>query len=61
MELVDDVSNEMADQIRIPPETPFDKKWELLRPVIQQLYVNESQKLIDVMAFLRERYNFVAQ
>lgn len=40
---------------------PFAEKWELLRPVIEQLYLKEDMKLPQLQRVLRERYNFDAR
>ena len=39
---------------------PYEQRWELLRPVIQQLYMNESKKLADVIRIIKDHSSFVA-
>lgn len=48
-------------QVTIPPGTPFNKKWDLLKPVIEQLYVDEGQPLSDVATILKRDYGFAAE
>jgi hypothetical protein len=40
---------------------PFAEKWELLKPVIEQLYLKENMKLPQLRQVLRERYDFDAR
>ena len=46
--------------VELPAQMPFAKKWEVLKPVIRQLYVDENQKLSDLIDFMRREYGFVA-
>ena len=39
---------------------PFDKKWEILKPTIERLYVHEEYKLPDIMQIMSDQYGFVA-
>ena len=39
---------------------PFDKKWDLLRPDIERLYVNEGQSLSDVIRAIKDKHGFDA-
>ncbi|MCJ1264032.1 hypothetical protein MMC22_003903 [Lobaria immixta] len=48
-------------QVTIPPNVPFNKKWDLLKPVIEQLYVDENQALPDVVAIMKRDYGFAAE
>lgn len=48
-------------QVIIPPDTPFNKKWDLLKPVIEQLYVDEGQPLPEVVAIIKRDYGFAAE
>ena len=61
MELANDTPDAMTTQIQIEPGTPFNKKWDLLKPVIQHLYIDEGKKLAEVMKTLELRYNFIAE
>ena len=38
----------------------FDQKWDLLRPVIERLYIHENLKLFDVIMMIKEQYGFDA-
>jgi hypothetical protein len=40
---------------------PFAERWELLKPIIEQLYLKENMKLAQLQQVLRERYNFDAK
>lgn len=40
---------------------PFDKKWDILRPAIKHLYVDQDQKLVDVAETIRTEYGFKAE
>lgn len=48
-------------QVTIPANVPFNKKWDLLKPVIEQLYVDEDQPLAEVVAVMRRDYGFAAE
>jgi hypothetical protein len=39
----------------------FAEKWELLKPVIEQLYLKENMKLPQLQQVLRDRYGFDAK
>ncbi|KAK0392494.1 hypothetical protein NLU13_1989 [Sarocladium strictum] len=56
---------------RIPGQTPpglepptstdhTESEWEAMRPVITQLYLSDSKKLVQVMAIMESRYGFAA-
>lgn len=38
----------------------FDKKWDLLKPKIGELYVRDEVKLEDVQEAMKARYGFLA-
>ena len=40
--------------------TPHDQKWQLLRPQIEQLYIEEGRQLCDVIDEIDQRWNFKA-
>ncbi|KAI4126041.1 MAG: hypothetical protein LQ347_005128 [Umbilicaria vellea] len=42
------------------PDVPFHEKWELLKPIIERLYIDESQKLSDVVNAVKAQYGFDA-
>ncbi|MCJ1437103.1 hypothetical protein MMC27_006488 [Xylographa pallens] len=41
--------------------TPFDKKWVILEPIIKRLYVDEDRELPEVIEIMRTRYGFQAE
>lgn len=42
------------------PDVPFYEKWELLKPTIERLYIDESRKLSDVISAVKAQYGFDA-
>lgn len=48
-------------QVTIPANVPFKQKWDLLKPVIEQLYVDENQALGEVVAIMKRDYGFAAE
>ena len=50
----------MDPPVRLDPAVPFDKKWEILKPTIERLYVQEEYKLSDLMQMMNDHYGFVA-
>ncbi|MCJ1396055.1 hypothetical protein MMC18_008942 [Xylographa bjoerkii] len=55
------VDGEVQNIILLLANTPFDKKWAILEPVIKQLYVDEDRKLSEVIEIMRTRYGFQAE
>ncbi len=54
-------------ELSLPPDSPpslhgvpFDQKWELLKPTIERLYINENRSLPDVISAIRDNYEFDA-
>jgi hypothetical protein len=39
---------------------PFNKRWELLKPEIERLYVGENVPLRDIVGIMKEKYDFDA-
>lgn len=39
---------------------PFDEQWEIVKPVVQQLYIVEKVRLFRLQEIMQERYGFVA-
>lgn len=39
---------------------PFDQKWEVLKPIIERLYIHENRKLSDVIKIVKDEYKFDA-
>jgi hypothetical protein len=49
-------SMQQQDRLRIP----FSKRWEILKPEIERLYVDENFHLGDIIKIMKEQYNFDA-
>ena len=47
-------------QVQLPADLPFDQKWDVLKPVIKRLYIDQDRKLTDVMEIMNAEYGFVA-
>lgn len=43
-----------------PERIPFNKKWELLKPKIERLYIYENVPLRDIVGIMKEVYDFDA-
>lgn len=43
-----------------PARIPFSKRWELLKPEIERLYVDENVPLRDIVSIMKEKYDFDA-
>ena len=39
---------------------PFDQQWDILKPTIERLYVDEDLKLPDVIGIIRDQHGFNA-
>ncbi|KAH0553065.1 hypothetical protein GP486_006742 [Trichoglossum hirsutum] len=39
---------------------PFPERWERLRPLITQLYIDDNRKLLDIVQTLKDEYGFDA-
>ena len=39
---------------------PFHERWELLKPIIKELYVDENMPLSRVQEIMRDQYGFDA-
>lgn len=48
-------------QVTIPANIPFNQKWDLLKPVIEQLYVDEDLAVGEVVAIMKRDYGFAAE
>lgn len=44
----------------LPPDVPFQNKWELLKPFIVDQYVNHKVKLSELMQVIKTRHGFDA-
>lgn len=42
------------------PNVPINEKWELLRPTIERLYIDEKLKLPKVIDAVKAQYGFDA-
>ena len=38
----------------------YEQKWEILKPIIERLYVRENWKLNDIISEMKDHYGFVA-
>ena len=41
-------------------KVPFRSRWELLKPTIKRLYIDEGRRLIDVIDIIKRDYAFDA-
>jgi hypothetical protein len=41
-------------------DVAYEKRWELLKPYIEQLYIQEKQKLPTLVAIMKARHKFYA-
>ena len=39
----------------------YDQKWDLLKPMVERMYVDEGKKLKDVIATLKDEFGFNAK
>ena len=49
-----------GDRIHLSADMPFDQKWDVLKPAIKRLYLDEGRVLADVMEVVKTEYGFVA-
>jgi hypothetical protein len=42
-------------------DVPYNQKWELLKPHIYRLYVDENRSLSDVISMMKRDFNFNAK
>ena len=54
-----DYDNQQA-LLRDLAKTPFDRKWDLLKPIMMKLYLEDNYTMIQVMDHLRIEYDFIA-
>jgi hypothetical protein len=43
-----------------PKRIPFNKRWELLKPEIERLYIDKNVPLRNIVGIMKEQYNFDA-
>lgn len=48
-------------QVTIPANVSFNQKWYFLKPVIEQLYVDENKAVGEVGAIMKRDYGFAAE
>jgi hypothetical protein len=41
-----------------PPSIPLSEKWELLKPHIKRLYIDEDRPLSEVIITMKRQFNF---
>jgi Clr5 domain len=41
-------------------DVPYDKRWELLKPYLEQLYIQEKRKLSEIVEIMKSRHMFYA-
>jgi Clr5 domain len=41
-------------------DVPYNERWELLKPFMEQLYIQEKRKLPDVVDIMKSRHKFYA-
>jgi hypothetical protein len=56
------METDQVDRVRvvIPPDTPYSKKWDYLKPLLQQLWINEDMELKRLAELIRTEHNFRA-
>jgi hypothetical protein len=42
-------------------DVPYNQKWELLKPHIYRLYIDENRSLSDVISMMKRDFNFNAK
>ena len=47
--------------VQLPANTPFDKKWDILKPVIEVLYLNQNMALPEIVKRMKAEYGFAAE
>lgn len=53
--------NDSEIRARLSAKIPFDKKWEILKPIIRKLWVDEDQKLSELIQNIEALYEFSAR
>jgi hypothetical protein len=46
---------------QLPSDAPFTEKWELLKPYLERLYLDEKRKLPEVVQIIKTQYGFDAK
>ena len=39
---------------------PYDQRWEILKPTIEELYIHENRQLADVVTIIKTHHGFAA-
>ena len=43
------------------PNVPFSERWELLKPDLERLYLDEKRKLPEIIEIMKSQYEFDAK
>jgi hypothetical protein len=41
-------------------DVSYDKRWGMLKPYLEQLYIQEKRKLSDIVEIMKSRHKFYA-
>lgn len=41
-------------------DVPYEKRWELFKPYLEQLYIQEKRKLSDIVNIMKSQRKFYA-
>ena len=41
-------------------DVPYNKRWELLKPYLEELYINERREVSEIVGIMKARHNFYA-
>jgi hypothetical protein len=53
-------ANSVAELRASLAKVPYQARWELLKPTIKRLYIDEGRRLADVADIIKKEYGFVA-
>lgn len=51
----------MAPKISTPRRVKHDEKWEIHKPLLARLYLEEKLKLPKIQTIMKEQYDFPAE
>ena len=54
------ITHRRATTLQNSERIPFSKRWELLKPEIERLYIHENVLLRDIVGIMKEKYDFDA-
>jgi Clr5 domain len=43
------------------PDVPFSERWELLKPDLARLYLDENRKLSEIIEIMKSQFGFDAR